>query len=846
MKRRVFLITFCAIIASLSLYAQSPESFNYQAVLRDGSGELIANQEVEIQISIINNNAGGAELYSETHTKTTNAYGLVNILVGTGTTSDNFSDIDWAADKRFIGVKVDAGSGLTDLGAFELLSVPYSLHASTASNFSSENIYIPQPDTLFAVKDNSGNVVFAVFPDGVKVIVEESTKGTVGGFAVSGRSPTKSEKDIFRVTPDSTRIFVNDTIQSKGRVGGFAVSGRSPTKGISKEYLIVTQDSTRVYINDTALTKGRVGGFAVSGRSPTKSGVNDYFNISGNQEVETVNNESRILWYPKKEAFLTGRVTVLSPSDVGTNSLATGYNSQAIGDYSQAMGYKSIARGAYSTAIGYQALTNDSNSFAFGNYAEALGVNSFAFGDSAIVTGEDAYAIGAYAYASGRASFAIGSKDRYVTDNTELRTTALGDLSLAVGLDADAIGYKAVAVGSEVHAYGDYSVALGRSSTARGMFGFAMKGGNAIGSGALAIGGQASGYGSIAINGEAKAWSSIAIGSISEAKSSYSLALGYNATTTGKYATAIGSNATAQAAHSFVIGYWNKLEGDTSLYYETDPLFVIGNGKSYLRANAFSVLNNGQTAVGNMTPEARLHVHSNEDEDGFRVDIADTLRFIVKSDGKTAIGTSIPNSKLHVNAPTGENGLRVQINGSTKLLVNSSGGVSVGTPTLAPTNGLYVLGNAGIGVSSPSQKLDVNGNARFRSIGSGTYDRPLNVTSDGTLTTQSSDVRLKENISTIENSLQKVQNLRGVNFTWKSEPEMGKRIGFIAQEVEKVIPELVFTNEVDGYKGVNYAEMSAVLVEAVKELKTENDTLKKQLLELNEKLEKIEQMLENK
>jgi hypothetical protein len=58
---------------------------------------------------------------------------------------------------------------------------------------------------------------------------------------------------------------------------------------------------------------------------------------------------------------------------------------------------------------------------------------------------------------------------------------------------------------------------------------------------------------------------------------------------------------------------------------------------------------------------------------------------------------------------------------------------------------------------------------------------------------------------------------------------MGQRIGFIAQEVEKVIPELVFTNEVDGYMGVNYAEMTAVLVEAIKEQQQLIETLKAEL-----------------
>jgi len=127
-------------------------------------------------------------------------------------------------------------------------------------------------DTLFVVKDSGGNPVFAVFPDGAKVYVDDNAKGSVGGFAVSGRSPAKGEGDNYLyVTPDSTRIYINEP-DTKGSVGGFAVSGRSPGKGPLNDYFLVNSDSTRVYMNDTLNAKGSVGGFAVSGRSPAKSG----------------------------------------------------------------------------------------------------------------------------------------------------------------------------------------------------------------------------------------------------------------------------------------------------------------------------------------------------------------------------------------------------------------------------------------------------------------------------------------------------------------------------------------------------------------------------------------------
>jgi hypothetical protein len=78
--------------------------------------------------------------------------------------------------------------------------------------------------------------------------------------------------------------------------------------------------------------------------------------------------------------------------------------------------------------------------------------------------------------------------------------------------------------------------------------------------------------------------------------------------------------------------------------------------------------------------------------------------------------------------------------------------------------------------------------------------------------------------------------IRGVSFNWITDEQAERKIGFVAQEVEEVLPELVFTNPVDGYKGVNYAEMTAVLTEAVKE--------QQEQIELqNQKIEQLEKMI---
>lgn len=101
----------------------------------------------------------------------------------------------------------------------------------------------------------------------------------------------------------------------------------------------------------------------------------------------------------------------------------------------------------------------------------------------------------------------------------------------------------------------------------------------------------------------------------------------------------------------------------------------------------------------------------------------------------------------------------------------------------------------------------------------------------GTLT-QSSDFRLKKNIQPINNASQKINQIRGVYFNWKDEGHsQNSQIGFIAQEIENVFPELVETNA-NGFKSVAYANMSAVLVEAIKEQNQRINALERELSEM--------------
>jgi hypothetical protein len=144
---------------------------------------------------------------------------------------------------------------------------------------------------------------------------------------------------------------------------------------------------------------------------------------------------------------------------------------------------------------------------------------------------------------------------------------------------------------------------------------------------------------------------------------------------------------------------------------------------------------------------------------------------------------------------------------------------------LSPAGELYVNPSFNAGgtlTDNGNFRLQVIGDiyatsARFTTVLNGAYSNPLSLTSDGTLTTSTSDQRLKKNIETIPHALEKVLALRGVTFNWKDSSIPRKMMGMIAQEVQRVAPELVFQNEKDGYYGINYGETTGLLVEAIKE-----------------------------
>lgn len=133
-----YLLLLCIFMISLNLIAQVPQLFNYQGVARNGSGVPLANQTITVRLTIRDGSAAGTSLYSETRSVLTNQFGIFTVVVnsaGATTVTGNFSTINWGAATRFLQVEIDpaGGSNFSNLGATQLLSVPYALHAGNAN-----------------------------------------------------------------------------------------------------------------------------------------------------------------------------------------------------------------------------------------------------------------------------------------------------------------------------------------------------------------------------------------------------------------------------------------------------------------------------------------------------------------------------------------------------------------------------------------------------------------------------------------------------------------------------------------------------------------------------------------
>ena len=137
MKNKFSFLFLLGLLITMQLAAQTPNAFQYQAVVRNTLGVVLNKQSVNIRFTLHKTLAEGTIAFQETQTATTTENGLVSLQIGTGTPTSGslgLGEIDWTLGVYFMQVEIDNGTEFTTLSTQQLLSIPYAKYAQVAGN----------------------------------------------------------------------------------------------------------------------------------------------------------------------------------------------------------------------------------------------------------------------------------------------------------------------------------------------------------------------------------------------------------------------------------------------------------------------------------------------------------------------------------------------------------------------------------------------------------------------------------------------------------------------------------------------------------------------------------------
>jgi len=281
----------------LSAIGYSQNGINYKALIRDDSGNAIANTTIQIQFTIIEDIT---DVYTEIHAPTTDANGIVIVNIGEGAvTFGDFNTINWAIRTHFLNVQIDTGSGFVDLGTTQFMSVPYAKYAETATIASNVN--------------------------GLETIDE----GNGFGWRLVGRNADNYGNIGDNATDLSTSISTSTT---RGATGDFSTAMGFNSEASGAASTAMGNGTTASGNLSTAL------GHLTEASGITSTATGSITTASGNRSTAMGNDTTA-----------SGDISTA----MGNNTTASGVRSTAMGSVSTASGHTSTAMGSGTNAESY-------------------------------------------------------------------------------------------------------------------------------------------------------------------------------------------------------------------------------------------------------------------------------------------------------------------------------------------------------------------------------------------------------------------------------------------------------------------------------------------------------------